>query len=1018
MTNTRKLLNLSWVSAVSVALLLVVLSHPARAQGGVVAGTVIASGSQRPLAGAEVGVKGVVGKGVVADGSGRFRITGVTGKTVILEVRLIGFRPVTDTVAVGATDVRIALSESAVELNKMVVTGTAGGAQTRELGTAVATVKVSDLEALTSVPTVEGLLNGRAPGVDVIATSGQVGAGAQIRVRGIGTFSLSSSPLIYVDGIRVDNGSTGIVSRFNDIDPSEIASMEVLKGPAAATLYGTEAARGVINILTKRGDTGAPTYTFSAQSGSQWFQNAAGRMRTNYWIDPQNDSLWSINAVKSEAANGTPLFKTGGINNYNLSASGGAGVYRYFVSGSWNNAEGIVVTNARIQKNVRTNLSIVPSSKVDVETSVGYITSQTNTAPEGGGNSAIWGMFSVPERTFAACPILYATPPAGCGLARGFLSSPPNVAAATQNWQNVTRFTGSASIKYDPFPWMSHRLLIGTDYTLEDINSYLPYQSDPNIIFFLGSRYDGSRSETTQQTTYNTYDYVGSVHFDVRPNLRSTSSIGIQYYTNSQTALTASGSHFPSPGLSTISATGTKAAPTSSLIAENTLGAYVQQEFALNNRLFVTGAVRVDNNSAFGTKASFTTYPKISLSWVATDEPRVKSFLPSFVDELRLRGAFGGSGQQPIANTALQTFAPVAGPGGATTLTNSTIGNSTLKPETVLGTEVGFEAGLWNDRIGIDLTLFSDVSRDAILASTVAPSTGYGSSIQYLNAGEINKHGLELALKGQVIDRRDYGWDMGFNIAATTSKIIKIGGGADTLINVTGGGTVVGTVGDVFHRVGYSPFDLFTYRVVSATLDAKGNAINMMCDNAQGGSMPCFAPGTSTLQAPLIYYGHSIPTTTGSWTNTFRYGRFRLYVMVDFQAGFRKTDTNFEQVCQLLSGCLENIYPTRYSPAVVATAQNGGAIQDYFIRSASFTKLREVSLSYQAPPKLTSLVGAKTLGITVSAHNLAMLTRYTGLDPESSVAASSNGGSSVNIGTDQTEYPQFTSFVVTFRLTY
>jgi outer membrane receptor protein involved in Fe transport len=243
--------------------------------------------------------------------------------------------------------------------------------------------------------------------------------------------------------------------------------------------------------------------------------------------------------------------------------------------------------------------------------------------------------------------------------------------------------------------------------------------------------------------------------------------LGVQYYTNSQTALAASGTHFPSPGLSSITALGTKTAPTSSLIANNTLGAFGQQEFAFSNRLFVTGAVRVDNNSAFGSKASFTTYPKASLSWVASDEPRVKSFLPAFVDELRLRGAFGGSGQQPQVNSALQTLNPVAGPGGATTLTNAAIGNADLKPERVLGSEVGFETALWRERIGIDFTYFNEVSHDAILARKVAPSTGFGASSQFVNAGQINKHGLELSIKGQVINQRRYGWDMQFNIANT-----------------------------------------------------------------------------------------------------------------------------------------------------------------------------------------------------------------------------------------------------------
>jgi len=599
----------AWLAPVATLLLLLTVPSPVRAQDGTVAGTVVAQGNQRPLAGVEVGVVGTPGKGAVTDASGRFRVAGLTGPTVVLSVRFLGFRPLTDTVQVGATDLRIEMSERVIELNSVVVTGTAGGAQVRELGTSVSVVNAADIQAQTAVPTVQGLITGRAPGVDVISATGQVGAGSQIRVRGVGSFSLSGTPLVYIDGVRTNNGQTGIVSRFNDIAPEEIASIEVLKGPAAATLYGTEAARGVINIITKRGTPGSSAFNFSAQSGNMWFDDAAGRMRTNYWLNPVTNDVWSINMVESEKARGTPLFRTGDTYNFTANASGGAGIYRHFIGGEFSQAQGIVVSNERTQKNGRANLSVVPSSKFSIETSAGYLTSKTTTAGEGGSAGAIWGQLALPQRTVAACPYLYpnSSIPRGCGWARGSIVSPPEVYAQTSNWQDVRRFTGSASLKYDPFTWLSNRFLIGTDYTMEDINILLPYQTDSTIVFFLGSRFDGRRDETTQQTTYNTYDYAATAKYGMWRGIQAKSTIGLQYYTNKQTTLFASGQHFPTPGVTTISATGLKGSPTSNLVANNTLGSYLQQELAWSNRLFVTGAVRVDNNSAFGSEAKFTT---------------------------------------------------------------------------------------------------------------------------------------------------------------------------------------------------------------------------------------------------------------------------------------------------------------------------------------------------------------------------------------------------------------------------
>ena len=1002
--------------------LLLTLASPTtgQAQEGVVAGTVVAQGNQRPLAGVEVSVPGTPAKATTTDASGRFRLTSLTGPTTVLSVRVLGFRPRTDTVQVGTTDLRIEMVERVIELNSVVVTGTAGGAQVRELGTAVSVVNAADIQAQTAVPTVQGLITGRAPGVSVISATGQVGAGSQIRVRGVGSFSLSGTPLIYIDGVRTNNGQTGIVSRFNDIAPEEIASIEVLKGPAAATLYGTEAARGVINIITKRGTPGSSAYNFSAQSGSMWFDDAENRIRTNYWLNPVTKDVWSINMVKTEKERGTPLFRTGDTHTFTANASGGSGIYRHFIAGEFSQADGIVVSNERTQKNGRANLSVVPGSKVSLETSVGYLTSKTTTAGEGGSAGAIWAQLALPQRTEAACPYLYPAGaiPRGCGWARGSIVSPPEVYAQTSNWQDVRRFTGSAQLKYDPFTWLSNRFLIGTDYTMEDLNTLLPYQTDSVIVFFLGSRFDGRRDETTQQTTYNTYDYAATAKYGMWRGIQAKSTIGIQYYTNKQTTLSASGTRFPTPGVTTITATGVKGAPTSNLIGNNTLGSYGQQELALSNRLFVTGAVRVDNNSAFGSDAKFTTYPKISASWVASDEPSVKSYLPGFIDDLRFRGAYGGSGQQPLTNSALRTLAPVAGPNGQTTLTNSTIGNADLKPERVLGAELGFEAGMFNDRIGVDLTLYRDVSKDAILASSVAPSTGFGASTQFINAGQINKKGFELALKGQVFNTRRYGWDMQFNVAGTKAEIIKLGSGADTSINVTGGNTSVGTVGVVFHRVGYSPFDIYTYRVVSAKYDAATQkAVDLVCDNGKGGTIPCFFPNSSSLQAPLINVGHSLPATTGSWINTFRFSSFRLYAMIDFQRGFKKTDTNYEQMCQVFGACLENMHPEQYDPVQVAHAQNGsGQLQDFYIRSAAFAKLREVSLSYDATPRIARSVGAKSMAVTVTGRNLHMWTKYTGLDPENSV--NTEGGMSRNLATDQTEFPQLATILFGVRLGY
>src|SRR5689334_6230923 len=344
---------LARAGALALAAALLASPRAARAQeSGVIAGRVITQTGSRPIVGAQVAVADQAGKGAVTDASGRFRIVGVSGTDVVLNVRMIGYQAISQTVRVGSVNLQFAMSERALELNKVVVTGTAGVTQKREVGTSVAQVNVAEVTAKQVTPSVDALLNGRAAGVAILPGTGMVGAGARVRIRGIGSFSLSADPLLYVDGVRVDNQtSTGIsiqafgsavISRLNDFDPDQIESIEVLKGPAAATLYGTEAARGVINIITKKGSSGGTTYNFKVSSGQNIFQNADGRIATNWChVDtpagggtPTCDAngtgpLLGLNVVRRQDSLGAPIFRKGLLQNYEANVSGGSGIFQY-----------------------------------------------------------------------------------------------------------------------------------------------------------------------------------------------------------------------------------------------------------------------------------------------------------------------------------------------------------------------------------------------------------------------------------------------------------------------------------------------------------------------------------------------------------------------------------------------------------------------------------------------------------------------------------------------------------------
>ena len=1005
-------------SALGLVALMSASTLGAQAQPGTVSGVVVVEGAQRPLPNAQVSVEGQADKTTGTDGSGRFRITGLTGTTVTLNVRALGFRPATQSVTVGSTNVRFVVSERAVELNQIVVTGTAGGEQLRSLGTSVSTVNAAEVTAKTAVPSVEALLNGRSPGVVVLPGTGQIGAGANIRVRGIGTFSLSSQPLVYVDGIRVNNSTgsglavqafgSGVVSRLNDFDPSEIESIEVLKGPAAATLYGTEAARGVINIITKKGAAGSTKYSFQAQGGSNWFQDDEGRIPTNYCVQPTPTQcvnsnatagpLLGLNVITQEKARGTPIFRTGDVRDYSANVSGGTPAFRFFASGDLSFNEGAERNNERRQTSVRTNLNITPNTKVDIGTSVGYIDSRTTLSCEGGCGGAMWeSMYSNPANLPQFCGSNV-----GCTYVRGFQSTPPEAFYAQHFAQNLDRLTASATIQYRPFTWMSHRFEVGTDVNMEDNPEGIPYLSSDTLAYFWGDYAKGYRYHNQHQATYNTYDYTGSLNFNIKSNLSSKTSFGVQYYTRDDEFIQGEGDFFPAPGLKTITSAGTKIGLQDGWSSNNTLGYYLQQQFGWNDRLFLTAAARVDNNSSFGKEVKWVGYPKASVSYVASEEPSIRGFLPDLFTSLRLRAAYGASGQQPALNTALQTLSPVAGPNGQGILTPSTLGNEELKPERVEGLELGFETGMFSDRFGIDFTYYRDRSKDAILSRGVAPSTGFGSNNQFFNAGEITKQGIELGLKGQILNAPNYSWDVNFTVGTHSSKIDRLNG-RDTTIDL----------GSASHRIGYAPFDWFSYKVLSATYDAATRrAINPICDNGRGEGMPCFN-ASGGIQAPKVFLGHSIPTAQGSITTTVRFLKaFSLYGMMDYAAGYKRLDNNLRIRCQIFYTCAEYLEPEKTSPRELVQMQSNGTLRDFVINDSKYMKLREISLSYDAPESIASRARAKQLGLTLSARNLHTWTPYTGLDPESQFVS----GTPLNL--DQAHLPQLTALVLTVRLSY
>lgn len=989
-------------------------ARPVAAQGGgqagTVAGTVVNALTLRPLPGAQVLIEGTE-RGTLTDAHGRFSFVEVSGARVELVVVNIGYREERAVASVGDTDIRILIEESAVALDEIVVTGQPGGTQRRAIGNSIATVNAADVVGTAPLKSMQELINGRAPGVVIMPGTGMVGSGAVVRVRGNSTFSLSGEPLIYVDGVRVLNevGSgivvqafgAGVVSRLNDFSPNDIESIEILKGPAAATLYGTEASRGVINIITKKGSPGGTRYSFTVKQGANWFSNPEGRLPENYWRSPSGE-VQSLNIAQREKDLGRPIFRTGATRQYGVNISGGAEALRYYLGFDTDLNEGAERNNFRDQFNARANLQIVPNEKLDIAVSAGYVNSGTQLSCEAGCGGAMWGaVFSSPQFLGENCGVDSSH---GCGFSRGFRSAPPERYYVFDVLQDLDRFTGSVTANWRPLSWMTHRLTVGTDLTAEQNEEYQPRiaPARDTMLFFLGPTTSLGYKYQERRTHYNnTFDYAGTITTDLRPGIGSATSFGVQYYTKRIESIGVEGAEFAAPGLETVETTARKTYTSDDYLDNNTLGFYGQQQFSFNERLFLTGAVRVDNNSAFGSDLKWVAYPKASLSWVLNEEPRLGEVFPDFVNAFKLRLAYGQSGQQPLSFSALRTYEAITGPDDTPAVTPSNVGNPSLGPERGHEFEAGFDAALWDEKVGLEFTYYDKRTTDAILLRASAPSSGFTES-RYVNAGEIVNRGIEAQLKAQLLNRRALAWDVTVTAATNHAKVVKLAGGDTTIVS-----------GSTQHRIGYAPRSWFRERVVSASYDpATDQLSDILCDDGAGGTTPCYDANGQVI-APRVYLGRTTPAFEGSFSTTLRFfGRLSLYAMVDVKTGYRKFDNNLRVRCQVFSLCLENVVPEQYDAARIAQVRSNGTLAAFVINDAGFAKLREISLSYTVPETLIGRFGASRASINVAARNLHTWTAYSGLDPENQFL---EGG---NIGLEQDNLPQLMSFVTTVNLSF
>ena len=981
------------------------------AQEATVRGTVTNARTGEPLSGVQVYFPGL-NTGTLSNANGEYTVEGVPTGEHELRAEIIGRRMESQIVTVpaeGSVTVTFSLETSAIGLDEIVVTGTPGAQLRRSLGNVVGRVEAAELQDRAPVRDLQSLLQGADPGLNVdVGGNSRLGTGANIRIRGVGSMALSSQPLLYIDGVRVNNefsdrhyltpGMRAVShntapSRWQDINPEEIESIEVIKGPAASTLYGTEASNGVINVITKRGSVGAPQFSARVGLGANWLSDPESAFNPTYFRCAGTSGtctpgeIVEFNVLREDRVrHGLNHFQRGLPRSFGASVEGGVDELRFRGSADWDRDEGILRADWQTRLNTRANLTWTPSDKLTVQAGMGSLRSELRDAIDSSLLGLQWAC-AVP-----GCEAGSGLPRAVDGYFRGyFVYMPDKWEEFNFSFQNVNRTNFNVTATHRPTPWLTHRFTTGADWT-EVINSQLQLRNPGGINYQAGRKL-----RETSDTEYVSLDYSATATVNVSPELSLATSAGVQYNRKQFHDTGASGSRFSVTGLETISS-GTELFASENFVENKTLGAYVQEQLSWRNRLFLTVAARGDDNSAFGENFEFVVYPKVSASWVLSEEPFMEGLVGNRLNQLRLRGAWGKAGQQPDFFAAIRTYRPVRGPGGAGALTRENIGNPDLKPEVGEEVELGFDASLWNDRLSVELTYYNQVRNDAIFKVPTRPSLGF-PGVQFRNLGEIKNSGFELGLEGSVLDREDLGVDLSLSLSTNSNEISSMGGLQAQILRASTG---VSRWTYQFFAEGFPLGAMFMKRVVSAEVQGSGpeaRAVNVMCE---GGDVlpignPAFplsrggGPVVPCAQAPYLYFGAPIPTREISARTTVRLGdNLSFYAQADYMGGHRVVDNgmvgrNFQY--RNSRAALERSDPI-FLGYESLSGRDGWHQPSTF--DASFVRLRRVSATFDFPRSwIANVIGADRMSLTLSGINLWLIWQATPemlgdrvLDPE------------------------------------
>ena len=973
----------------------------------------------RPVAEARVLVVGTSIYTVTAQ-DGRYTVRNVPPGTAEIRVLRVGFQEQkrsVRTVAGETATLDFTLSQTVVQIQEVVVTAT--GEQRRvELGNAVTNLDAEKLVANSPVANMGDLLVAKAPGVQVLPGN-MTGGGSRVRVRGTASLSLSNDPIYIIDGMRMtsDPGTSFVggttPSRVNDLNPNEIENIEIVKGPSAATLYGTAAANGVVVITTKKGRAGAPKWSTYLEQGVVQDKNNYPGMYAILGKSPGSatqrkcllkelsvsasptgvtcivDSTSSVNVFKDPDL--TPIHD-GNRNEYGVQLSGGSDAVRYFTSGSFENEVGPLQLPAfskrelttfpalqtpilgewnrpeALQKSsIRANLNATVSPTLDLSVQSGFVKIDQRLPQVDNNVNSFWFNGETGPGYKTAGPGYTGLGSLGQPL-MGYASFSPAEIFQETTTQGAQRFFGSANADWRPLNWMQNHADLGLDLS-DRVDQQLCRLSQcadfsTNRLGFATDQRANARNFTANAST--------TASWNARDWLVIKSTGGVQYVNYDLDLSRATGSILP-PGAQT-PGQGTTPSITSAVTLSKTLGVFVEEQAALRDRLFMNVAVRSDQNSAFGTNFQRVYYPKAQISWIASDE----DFFPTIkgLDQFRFRAAIGSSGVQPGQTDALRTI--------ATTLTSingsdisgersNLLGNANLRPERSTEFETGFDSRWWHSRINFEFTYYNKLSKDALIDKVLAPSTGAAVSTVKANLGAVLNTGLEALINAQVLNQRMLSWDVTVSASHNTNKLKSLG--------TSNGLPIPPIIGTSIRQIEGYPINGYWQRPVTY---ADSNKDGIITPNEVQ-----IATTGGPLNDGFQFIGYSQPRDEVSVSNGFEMlsHKLRINALFDYKGGSSLLNNEEGFLCQQSTSCPETstLNPPLWKQArAIAARDKSPLVSQYaYFEPLNFWRFRELTATYTLPDKFISKIArAQGASLTLGARNLHLWSKWTGADPE------------------------------------